>query len=205
MIRDTVLVLRRCAVLSVVSLSLVALYPYFIVSHLRDALRQRLFMAIVTGSIVVDQLTKILAVLLLDPRSPVVLIPNILNFTLVRNEGAAFGLFQGKLYIFLIAAIIAVFTILRYLRRIPREEVWLRTGLALLFSGAMGNFIDRVRLGYVIDFIDLHWYHHHWPVFNIADLVIDVGVFMILVKFFKPSLLAEDSTPEEDRNVSDTL
>ena len=205
MIRDTVLVLRRCAVLSVVSLSLVAMYPYFIVSHLRDALRQRLFMVIVTGSIVIDQVTKVLAVLWLDPRNPIVLIPNILNFTFVKNEGAAFGLFQGKLYIFLIAAIIAVFTILRYVRKIPREEVWLRTGMALLFSGAMGNFIDRVRLGYVIDFIDLHWYHHHWPVFNIADLVIDVGVFMILVKFFKPSQPAEDSMPEEDRNVSDTL
>lgn len=194
--QDAVVVLHRCAVLSVVSLSLVAMYPYFVLSHLRAALRQRLFVSIVFGTLLADQLTKWLTVQLLSPRVPFVIIPNVLSFTFVKNEGAAFGLFPGKMFIFLTAAIVAVFTILRFLRKIPKNEVWLRTGLALLLSGALGNFIDRIHLGYVIDFIDLHWYQYHWPVFNIADLVIDVGVFMILWKVFKPTAFSEDVQQE---------
>ena len=194
--QEAVVALHRCAVLSVVSLSLVAMYPYFVLSHLRSALRQRLFVCIVVGTLLADQLTKWLTVTLLPLRTPYVIIPNYLSFTFVKNEGAAFGLFQGKLFIFLTAAIIAVFTILRFLRKIPKDELWLRTGLALLLSGALGNFIDRIHLGFVIDFIDLHWYQYHWPVFNIADLVIDAGVFMILWKVFKPTAVSEEAQQE---------
>jgi signal peptidase II len=173
------------------------MYPYFVLSHLRAALRQRLFVTVVVSTLLFDQITKWLAVRYLVYRVPVPIIPNYLSLTFVKNEGAAFGLFQGKLFIFLAAAIIAVFTILRILRKVPKSELWLRIGLALLLSGALGNFIDRIYHGFVVDFIDLHWYQYHWPVFNVADLIIDVGVVIILWKVFRPTVYSEDIQQEE--------
>lgn len=94
-----------------------------------------------------------------------------------KNTGAAFGIFQNGSLLFTILAILVSLTILNYYPVIPRADRWLRTALALQMGGAMGNLIDRLTLGYVVDFISVL----RLPVFNIADLSIFIGVILILL------------------------
>ncbi len=124
-----------------------------------------------------DQLTKSAIRAALRPTQSIPLIPSVLHLTYVQNTGAAFGLFQGYTGVFILlsvavtAWILAVF--LRTRSPMPRLTA---TGLALVLSGALGNLIDRVRFGYVVDFIDIRI----WPVFNVADSAITIGVGLLL-------------------------
>ena len=111
-------------------------------------------------------------------------IENFFNITYVHNSGAAFGILaESDLRLPLLSgiALIACGLIGWMFRKLPPTAVWQRFGLALVFSGALGNLIDRIRLGVVIDFLDVHWYHHHWPAFNVADSAITVGVALLLI------------------------
>jgi len=103
----------------------------------------------------------------------------------VRNTGVAFGLLSnldpGWVNPLLVAAsLFAVAGVLAYLHVLPPRGP-APTGLGLILGGAIGNLIDRARLGYVVDFLDLHWNHHHWPAFNVADIGITLGVFLLLL------------------------
>jgi signal peptidase II len=103
----------------------------------------------------------------------------------VRNSGAAFGMFPAAGPIFLVIAVAVVLGIMRYYySRITTAPLWVRISLGLMLGGAIGNMIDRVRFGFVVDFVDLGW----WPVFNVADSSIVVGVTMLALymAFFQP-------------------
>jgi signal peptidase II len=80
---------------------------------------------------------------------------------------------------------VAALGILWYLSRTRADQRLLHFALALVFSGAVGNLIDRIRLGEVIDFLDVHWYRHHWPAFNVADSAITVGVALMLLDMWQ--------------------
>ncbi len=111
----------------------------------------------------------------------------------VRNSGAAFGMFPQGGTLFLIIAVIVVCTIVwYYYRRALSAPLWVRLSLGLMLGGALGNMIDRIRFGYVVDFIDLGW----WPVFNVADSSIVVGVTLLAIymAFFQPKERAEQSS-----------
>lgn len=122
----------------------------------------------------VDQAVK-LAVLALRPRISV--IPGFFDLRFGTNTGAAFGLFQGfPLGVTVLGGVILV-ALLTYLARMAHVATPLeRTGLALLLGGAIGNLVDRVRLGYVVDYLDLYLGQYHWPTFNLADSAISIGV-----------------------------
>jgi len=103
----------------------------------------------------------------------------------VRNTGVAFGLLSnldpGWVNPLLVAAtLFAVAGVLAYIHVLPARGP-APAGLGLILGGAIGNLIDRARLGYVVDFLDLHWNRHHWPAFNVADIGITVGVFLLLI------------------------
>jgi len=113
-----------------------------------------------------------------------------LNINYVRNEGAAWGMLANmndkiRIPFFYAVTILACIILFFYFRTTPPWHTSARYGLALIFSGAIGNFIDRVRLGFVIDWIDVHWnlagWRYYFPNFNIADAAISVGVFLLLV------------------------
>ena len=117
----------------------------------------------------------------------------------VRNTGVAFGLLSNldskwvnplliALTLFAIAVVIA------YLYFLPHHGP-APCGLGLLLGGALGNLLDRARLGYVVDFLDLHWHHRHWPAFNVADIGITVGVFLLLLDMLYFSKTEEESPP----------
>ncbi|HET6346897.1 MAG TPA: signal peptidase II [Myxococcota bacterium] len=112
------------------------------------------------------------------------------HFRYVENPGAAWGFLSGsasalRTPFFLLVSLFAMGFIITYFRRTTPGQGLLRAGLALVFGGAIGNFLDRVRLGYVIDFIDWHWYDKAtWPTFNVADAAITVGVLILLLEMF---------------------
>lgn len=131
----------------------------------------------------VDQYSKFLVVTKMKFGASIEIISGFFSLTFIKNYGAAFGLFQRQLAVFVIVGLVAVTVIVVYSIIISEKEYLLQTGLAFLLGGAIGNFIDRLRFGYVVDFLDLHHGKWHWPVFNIADIAIDIGVVMILLKF----------------------
>ncbi len=130
---------------------------------------------IVAFVMTVDRITKHIATTNLLPGDSIPLIPNIFHLTLVYNKGAGFGLFTGQRVFFILLAIGTVLGILFFIWKRRIRSRLLVVGLALIVAGALGNMIDRLRTGYVIDFFDLKI----WPVFNIADSAISIGAVMI--------------------------
>lgn len=131
-----------------------------------------------------DQLTKYLATDYLMQHGEVNLGP-FLNLVLVHNTGAAFGFlssasgWQNGLFMFV--ALGACAFILWMLSRLNRQEMLLAVALMLILGGALGNLLDRVIFGYVIDFIDVHYHHWHWPAFNVADSAITMGAILLIL------------------------
>jgi len=132
-----------------------------------------------------DQISKLIVEHRLPMGVPVTVIPGFFNLFYTRNTGGAFGLFSGASTILLVVGIIAVVILVVVFFRSRYRNATIRTSLALLLAGALGNIIDRVRLGYVIDFIQLHISNRfYWPMFNIADTSVVVGAVLILVFVF---------------------
>jgi len=133
--------------------------------------------------LVLDQCTKWLAGSGLQYGEPVPLVP-MLALTLAHNYGAAFSFlgdasgWQRWFFILLAVAVSAV--LLLWLKRLQRHEWRIALALALILGGALGNVIDRLLYGYVIDFIDFYYGDWHWPVFNVADSAISVGAALLL-------------------------
>jgi len=132
----------------------------------------------VAGAVVFsDRLTKLIVSRLMTPAESIPLIGGLLHLTYVRNPGGAFGLFPGRQPLFFLTAAAVIGFILVYWLRLRPSDPWLVVGLGLELGGAVGNLIDRVAWGTVLDFIDVRF----WPVFNVADSCIVVGLGMLLV------------------------
>ena len=116
---------------------------------------------------------------------------NFFALTYIRNSGSAFGLLAGSnpavLRIFFPAiTVLAVVLLVWYLSRLPASQPLTLWGVCLVIGGAVGNGIDRFRIGQVIDFLDVHWYDvYHWPTFNVADSAICVGVGLLVLDAFR--------------------
>jgi signal peptidase II len=123
----------------------------------------------------VDQAVKALVAATLKDGRVVDLLGGAIRFDYTSNTGAAFGVFRAGGILFALVAALVSAGIILYYRRIAASPLMVRVGLGLILGGALGNLIDRMRLGYVIDFIDLRW----WPVFNLADSAIVIGVCML--------------------------
>lgn len=138
--------------------------------------------------LIVDQLTKLFIDRTMALHSSITVIENFFNISYVRNKGAAFGILANSAYrlpFFLFVSVIAVVVILVAIRKLRTDQTLAAVSLSLIFSGAIGNLIDRVRLGEVIDFLDAHWYGHHWPAFNVADSAICIGVFLLALDMYR--------------------
>jgi signal peptidase II len=144
------------------------------------------------GVIALDQFTKWLVDHGIGLHHSIPVIPQLVNLTHVRNKGAAFGILSNAgplistvvLTGFSLVAIGVIVMIWIQSRQAGRIFI---VGLALILGGALGNLVDRFRLGEVIDFIDLYWRDLHWPAFNVADSAITVGVVLLLIHFLSDS------------------
>ena len=133
-----------------------------------------------------DQITKAYVYRVLHHFQSVEIIRDFFHITHVRNTGAAFGLLAGPAHplrtaLFIVISGIAIGAILLIYRRIEDDDTLHALAFALLLGGAVGNLVDRVWVGHVIDFLDFHWYNHHWPAFNFADAAICGGIGLIIL------------------------
>jgi signal peptidase II len=136
--------------------------------------------------IIIDQISKQLISSLMQEGQSITLINNFLYITYVRNPGAAFGLFPYQTAFFIIITLVVAALILYYYRILSEDHRWLRFSLALQLGGALGNLIDRIRGGYVVDFINFTVWP---PVFNLADSAIVIGIGIFLIAFWRDPLL----------------
>lgn len=143
---------------------------------------------VTTLLLALDQAAKFAVVSSLDlyeAWAPIPALARIFEIHYITNTGAVFGLFQNGSTFFVIVSFVVSFIILYYYMRLPAGKWVIRLSMALQLAGAVGNLIDRLRLGYVIDFLDVHF----WPVFNVADMCIVCGVFLLGIILLREDIL----------------
>ncbi len=138
-------------------------------------------LALAAAIILLDQSTKWMAVTWLSPVVTRAVVPGFFNLSYVENQGAAWGMLAGQ-QIFLIAFSVVTLAFLVWKRHSLFAPLWGGSlTLSLIAGGVIGNLIDRVRVRYVIDFLDFHWGASHFPAFNVADSAICCGVFLFII------------------------
>jgi len=131
--------------------------------------------------VLIDQITKEVVLRKLPLYDSVTVVTGFFSFTNIRNPGGAFGLMANqppfvRVFFFIFVSALFIIMIYFFYLKIPTGYFKLRTGIAMIFGGAVGNMVDRIRFGYVVDFLDFYLKNLHWPAFNIADSAITVGV-----------------------------
>jgi len=163
-----------------------------------DKYRGRLRLLLIAAALVVilDQLSKLW---IGANRPQIELLPGFLDLSYVENTGAIFGLFHGHTGVFIALGIAGSVIILVFLYYFPPSTTVGTVSFALILGGAVGNLIDRIRLRYVIDFINIHVQElFRWPAFNIADAALTVGIFILIYYFYKSGVFrkAHDRKPQ---------
>ena len=134
--------------------------------------------------VILDQLSKYVASASLEMHQPIAVMP-MFNWTLMHNPGAAFSFLANESgwqrWFFSVIAVVVSVVIVLWIKRLEQHEKWQAIALALILGGALGNVIDRIWLGYVVDFIQVYYQQWYYPAFNIADSAISIGVVMIII------------------------
>ncbi|MCM3732242.1 signal peptidase II [Fictibacillus nanhaiensis] len=133
-----------------------------------------------------DQATKWIIVKKMDLGQSIPVIDQVLYITSHRNRGAAFGILQDQRYFFIVITVIVVAAVIYYLQKHATDKL-LKTALALVLGGALGNFIDRLLRGEVVDFVDVYIGSYDFPIFNVADSALVIGVGLIFIQSFMES------------------
>jgi signal peptidase II len=147
--------------------------------------KYRILLIVFVCVLALDQASKLLIARLVPLHQAREIIPGFFAIAHVQNRGAAFGLLAnlpGAGTLFVVISLIAIVLICVYFRWLKDREVWTPLCLALVLTGAVGNLIDRFRLGSVVDFLDVHYKGWHWPAFNVADASITIGVLLLALK-----------------------
>lgn len=150
--------------------------------------------------LILDQVTKFLVQTRLDEQMSVPVIKNFFYLTYIKNPGAAFGMLAYKTQLFVVISTIVIGVIIYYYRQIPKNWVWLRLGLALQAGGAMGNMVDRIRTGSVVDWLDFHVWSY---IFNLADAAITVGAVILAVYMLKGMKKEKEAYPFDEGEQSE--
>ncbi|KRM19007.1 lipoprotein signal peptidase [Ligilactobacillus hayakitensis DSM 18933 = JCM 14209] len=129
-----------------------------------------------------DQGIKLYVVQNINEATTNVIIPNVLGLTNIKNDGAAWSVLSGKMWIFYIISVVALMLMIYYFYKY-RNDIYFKLGLTFLISGTIGNFIDRIRLGYVVDMFETLFLN--FPIFNFADTCLTIGVIIVIVALFK--------------------
>lgn len=135
-------------------------------------------------ALALDQITKMFASIYLTLNKEIVLIPKFFSLTLCHNEGAAWGILNNASWLIILCTILAIFIIYHFIYCFKQNT---RNNIAfgLLYGGLAGNLIDRVVYGYVRDFFDFYIFNYNYPVFNIADICIVIGVILLVIAVIK--------------------
>ncbi len=131
--------------------------------------------------IIFDQITKWLIVEKMNVYDSIVIINNFFNITSHRNKGVAWGILQDQMVFFYIITLVVVIGIIYYMQKHGKQSSLLAIGLSLLLGGAIGNFIDRLYRKEVVDFLDFQIFNYNYPIFNIADSALVIGVGLLII------------------------
>lgn len=131
--------------------------------------------------ICLDQAAKYFAVLKLKPIGSMVLVDGVMDLTYVENHGVAFGMLSGQRWVILLLTGVITVGLVYYYTTLPktREYFYARIAMVMIFAGAIGNMIDRMLRGFVVDFFEFTFFQ--WPVFNVADIYVVLGVFILMI------------------------
>lgn len=146
-----------------------------------------------TAVVILDQFSKWLLLHSLQPLAVIPVLDGFFNIVHVRNRGMAFGLLgrpdahAWRTLLLVGASLAAIIVVVWWLTRLNRSEKWMALGLSLVLGGALGNLIDRLAYGEVIDFLDFYAGSYHWPAFNVADAAITTGTILIGLTFLRGS------------------
>jgi signal peptidase II len=144
--------------------------------------------------IALDQLTKWMIVKKMEYGESIEIIENLLYITSHRNRGAAWGILQGQMWFFYIITIAVIIGLVYYIQKMAKDSRLLGVALALMLGGAIGNFIDRVARQEVVDFVHTYIFSYSFPVFNVADAALSIGVGLLVIHMF----LEEKNAKEKD-------
>ncbi|MBQ3643322.1 MAG: signal peptidase II [Candidatus Riflebacteria bacterium] len=172
----------------------IVVYPVFVLKNIGYHLRSPSVLLYAAVFYFLDRITKLMIVNN-SHKLPISVIDNFFTITFVKNPGVAFGWFPDWKLPPILMALAMIIIITYYSLKLPEEERITRWALALLVGGAVGNLYDRVTYGFVVDFFLFHFGSFDFPVFNIADIIIDLGVFMLFIDIF---FLSDDSDGEEE-------
>ena len=164
--------------------------------------RYRLFFIITLVILIIDQATKLYVDVHFRLHESVPVIQGFFNLTYVRNKGAAFGILSDsaiRIPFFITISFVAMIAILWYYRRLRTDQRLAAWALSLVFAGASGNLVDRIRLGEVIDFLDFFWNSYHWPAFNVADSAISIVVGMLILDMWREERRKNSPQKAEDK------
>jgi len=144
-----------------------------------------IYIIIIIG-LVLDRITKIWAVNALMGQKDITIIKDFFDFSYLENRGAAFGIFQGKAYLLAAVTVVILFVLfVNYLKTKNKTKIF-TWSTGLIISGAVGNLIDRLSLGYVVDFVSLHFKNsYYFPSFNVADMCITFGTGLLILYIIK--------------------
>ena len=141
-----------------------------------------IWILVIIGVVLLDQISKLLVVEFLNREEPLVLIKDVFRFTYVENDGAAFGMLDDHRWIFMVLSVVGIAAVLFYLFKFKPQSRLACVSLSMIIGGGIGNMIDRVALGYGVDFIDFRIID--FAVFNVADSFVCVGAALILIYTF---------------------
>ncbi len=162
-----------------------------------------MFTLLITFAIaVLDQITKFIVFWNFRAGESVPVIPGLFQLRYVKNTGAAWGIFSGFNNWLVFLSLIMVVILVVFRRSLYTGSKWSRVSIGLLGGGIVGNLIDRIKLGYVVDFLDFYWRRSHFPAFNIADVAICTGVGIYMILQIRESRDGRDA-PEEEPETSD--
>lgn len=133
---------------------------------------------------VLDQVTKDRVMLIFYPGESVPVLPGFLDLVYVRNTGAAWGMFGGSNGWLALFSVLMLITIVLFRRSFLNDSTIHKVAFGLMAGGIVGNLIDRIKLNFVVDFLDFHWKTHHFPAFNVADSAICIGVGLYMITAF---------------------
>lgn len=130
----------------------------------------------------IDQISKLLVVNLLTKTDSITIIKNFFYLTYINNDGAAFSILVGKRIFLILIAVLVIVMLIRYIKKNNIRNKLELVSISLIIGGSLGNLMDRVVRGYVIDFLDFKIFNYNFPIFNLADTFIVIGVFLLLLK-----------------------
>lgn len=144
---------------------------------------------IIFFGILIDRLSKLWAIGTLKGNEGITIIKDFFAFEYLENRGAAFGILQNKLWLFVIITSVVIVGMIYYMVVHKPRFIWTKISMAMIIAGALGNLIDRIYYKYVVDFILVHYRDvYYFPTFNVADMLVCVGVFLLLICILKDEI-----------------